>query len=87
MSKPITAHSPMSFERDPINRGYRIIALAAAVDAIVHSIEGEAQRDDRLMALRHLAEAIQEEAGASVEDLERTEMGARRATKRGGRDG
>jgi hypothetical protein len=60
------AESP--FQREPIDRGYRILALSEGLQHLSHHC------DDAEMAIRHIARAIEEEAAVLIDTLEKAEM-------------
>lgn len=71
------------FVREPVDRAYRIIALAAGLHNLAESIEGDAEGDDRVMAIRHISETVREEATALVGQLEDAESAATTARTAG----
>jgi hypothetical protein len=71
--------------KTPVDRGYRIMASAYAAEMLAEGFECEPKDNDRVMALRHLARSIQEQAQALVEALEHAEMAAERVAERTGK--
>jgi hypothetical protein len=65
--------SVQPFDREPIERGYRMMALAAAI----HKITDGGNFEHAEMDIRHLAAAIEDEAHALVDELEKAEQAAR----------
>jgi hypothetical protein len=71
------------FKRCAIDRGYRILAFASAVEFIIESLDAVGKRRDGEMALRHLGRAIDEETQAMLDDLEKQAQAARREAANG----
>jgi len=75
MSDPIK-----NVARQPVDRAYRIIALGKAIEIAIDALEGEtAARADAVMAIRHSAETINDEASAIVDDCDKAEAPRERA--------
>lgn len=64
------------FAKDPIDRGYRILGLSAAITSMTGSDQDPLDVDG-LFAVREIAETIHEEAGAVIDDLERADLATR----------
>jgi hypothetical protein len=72
------------FDREPIDRGYRLMALGASIERLVESLDVVAPRGDGEMAIRHALRAIEEEASILIDTLEKAEKRAKIET--GGND-
>ena len=76
MSEPSNA-----LAREPIDRAHRIIALGKAIEIVGETLEGETgHRADAVMAIRHSAQTINEEASGLVDQCEEAEAPHEQAT-------
>jgi hypothetical protein len=64
--------SKSPFDREPADRAWRIIGLSDAIEIAADSLDGDmAERGKATMAIRHLTEAIHDEAAILVDETEK----------------